>query len=94
MDKKYYRLRELWEEYNVDGMLGINNRNVATFLAHIMFESKVYHIVEDPRRKVWMCNNLVFYLKGKGNYKLFLSKEERELIKLEEQLYSGMTEDL
>lgn len=59
VDQKYHRLSELYAEYSESiPTLG----KIKQFLFDIMFVSKKYHVVEDPKKRKWLADCLLEYI--------------------------------
>lgn len=54
-------MTELWDEYASTRYFP-TLQNVATFMYHIMFISKTYNVIEDPRRRTQTTKALLEYL--------------------------------
>lgn len=64
VDKTFHHLKELWEEWEDDGVLPEDIPHVSSFLNDMMFKSKKIKIIEDKKRRSQRCECLYYYLKG------------------------------
>lgn len=82
-DAKYHHLSELWDEYASTRYFP-TLQNVATFMYHIMFISKTYNVIEDPRRRSQTTKALLEYLLADESRALrfMLPEEEHKRVEI------------
>jgi len=80
VDPKYFEMNDKYSEYLKERDLRNNIVNCSTFLSWAMFKAKIYRVIEDPRKRRFVCESLWRYNDGEPNFADCLTREQIEMV--------------